>query len=286
MAHKSNQKNHPKNNKNNKNHKNVDGRGDGHAVGFADGHGNGFAPSSMSSVNSHPVHNKLLLSVPKQECAAVFSKLEFVTLPLATVLIEVGEPVKFAYFLNDGLASTLSIMEDGKSVEVGVCGKEGFVGTPLIAGFSTSPVRVLMQVAGSGFRLSAKDFAVALRECPKLAAALQRIAQEQALQASQAAVCNRLHKVDERMARWLLMSQDRLGGDLIPLTHESLATLLGTRRASVSVAAQVLQEGGLISYKRGTVKIESRSLLEEAACECYSIMTRQLSKWESEATCS
>jgi CRP-like cAMP-binding protein len=157
------------------------------------------------------VQNKILLGLPKCEWAALFSKLKFVSLPIRTVLNQIAEPIKFGYFMNDGLASVLSIMGDGKSVEVGLCGREGFVGLPLVAGFSTSPTRVIVQVAGSAFRVSAKDLIAALRDCPGLATALQRFTQELGLQSSQVAACNRLHDVDERLARWLLMSQDRFG---------------------------------------------------------------------------
>jgi CRP-like cAMP-binding protein len=242
------------------------------------------ASPAARGVNGRQIHNEILLALPNDECAAIFSKLEFLSLPTSTVLNEVAEPIKFAFFLNEGLASILSITADGKSVEVGLCGKEGFVGVPLTAGFLSSPTRVIMQVGGSGFRLATKDLHAALRECPKLATGLQRFAQEVALQSSQVAACNRLHEVDERLARWLLMSQDRLGGDVVPLTQEFLAHMLGTRRASVTVAAGILQKAGLITHTRGSVKIESRIRLEDAACECYGIMTEQIRKWHSEAS--
>jgi CRP-like cAMP-binding protein len=242
-----------------------------------------IAGPAGSGVNGRQVHNKILLALPEQERAAIFSKLEFVALPTSKVLNEVGEPIKFAYFLNEGLASILSITTDGKSVEVGLSGREGFVGIPLTAGFNSSPTRVIMQVAGSGFRLGAKELVAALSQCPKLATSLQRFVQEVALQASQVAACNRLHEVDERLARWLLMSQERLGGDLIPLTQEFLAHMLGTRRASVTVAAGMLQKAGLITYTRGAVRIKSQTRLEDAACECYGILTQQIKKWRAEA---
>ena len=103
-----------------------------------------------------------------------------------------------------------------------------------------------------------------------------------AVQSAQVAACNRLHEVEERLARWLLMSQDRLGGDSVPLTQEFLAHMLGTRRASVTVAAGILQKAGLIDYSRGNVKIKSRAKLEEASCECYGMMTEQIEKWRIE----
>jgi CRP-like cAMP-binding protein len=210
--------------------------------------------------------------------------LKFVSFPVRKVLDETGEAINFAFFMNHGLASILTIMAHGKSVEVGLCGKEGFVGLPLTAGFQTSPNRVIVQVAGSGFRVSAKDLVVALRECPKLATSLQRFAQEMALQSAQVAACNRLHEVEERLARWLLMSQDRLGGKVVPLTQEFLAHMSGTRRASVTVAAGILQKAGLITYTRGSVRIESRTKLEAAVCECYVIMTKQIKKGHAEAS--
>lgn len=241
-------------------------------------------PANSVGLNGHALYNKILLGLPKEASSAIFSKLEFISLPAPTILNESGEPIKFVFFLNEGLASVLSIMGDGKTVEVGLCGKEGFVGIPLSAGLSTSPTRVIMQVGGSGFRMAAKDLAVALRKAPALAASLQRFAQEMSLQASQVAACNRVHEIDERLARWLLMSQDRLGGDLVPLTQEFLAHMLGTRRASVTVAAGHLQKEGMITYKRGSVKVENRSQLENASCECYKNMIQQVEKWRAEST--
>jgi CRP-like cAMP-binding protein len=236
------------------------------------------------SIGGQPIRNKILRGLPKAECSGLFSKLEFVSLPVRTVLNESGEAIKFGYFMNEGLASVLSVMADGKTVEVGLFGREGFVGLPLAAGFASSATRVIVQVGGSGFRVSAKALVDALQECATLANRLQRFEQEMGLQSAQSAACNRVHDVDERLARWLLMSQDRLGGDMIALTQEFLAHMLGTRRASVTVAAGMLQKAGLITYTRGAVRVESRSGLEDAACECYKTMTRQIGKWRKEAS--
>jgi CRP-like cAMP-binding protein len=241
-----------------------------------------FGVASPVSIKGHEVRNKILLALPAKECATLFSKLEFSSLPVRTVLNEVDTPIKFAFFIDDGLASVLSMSSGEKSVEVGLSGKEGFVGLPLVVGLATSPARIIMQVAGSGFRIAAKQLLAALPDHPKLTIALLRFAQEMALQSSQVAACNRLHEVDERLARWLLMSQDRLGGTLVPLTQEFLAHMLGTRRASVTVAAGILQRAGLVTYARGVVNIEDRAGLEEAACECYGILIRQVNTWHAE----
>jgi CRP-like cAMP-binding protein len=229
------------------------------------------------------VRNKILLELPASERDTLFSKLEFVELPTHSMLHEPGEPITHAYFINDGLASVLSVMKDGKSVEVGLAGREGFVGLPLVIGLSTSGTQVVMQVKGNAYRIAAADLKAALSRSHRLELALNRYVQTLSLQAVQVAACNRLHEVDERLARWLLMSQDRLGGDIVPLTQEFLAHMLGTRRASVTIAAGILRKAGLITYNRGSVKILDRSGLEDAACECYSAIVMQAERWNKEA---
>jgi CRP-like cAMP-binding protein len=229
------------------------------------------------------IRNLILLALAALERDALFKKLEFIDMPTNFILHEAAEPITHAYFINDGLASVLSVMKDGKSVEVGLTGREGFVGLPLVIGFGTSATQVVMQVAGNAYRIASADFKDALSCSRPLELALNRYVQSLSLQAVQVAACNRLHEVDERLARWLLMSQDRLGGDIVPLTQEFLAHMLGTRRASVAVAAGILQKAGLITYKRGRVKIEDRSRLEDAACECYSAIVLQSERWTKEA---
>jgi CRP-like cAMP-binding protein len=233
--------------------------------------------------NERNTQNKILRGLPNKESRTVFAALEFVELPTRTILNETFEPIETAYFVNGGLASVLNIMEDGKSVEVGLMGREGFAGIPLLVGFKTSPSRVVMQIGGSAFKIRAKDFAALLPGCPQLERSLFRLSQEMATQAAQVAACNRLHEVDERLARWLLMCQDRLEGNRVPLTQEFLAHMLGTRRASVTVAAGMLQKAGLIKYTRGEVQIENRKELENAACECYATIVRQSQIWRLEA---
>jgi CRP-like cAMP-binding protein len=224
-----------------------------------------------------------LLGLPHSVSSNLVGKAQLTKLPTHSVLNEVNEPIQYLYFINRGLASVLNVLGDGKSVEVGLTGREGFVGVPVIAGFKTSPMRVVMQIEGEAYRISAKDLQAALKASRALETSLLKYSQELALQSAQIAACNRVHEVDERLARWLLMSQDRLGGSLIPLTQEFLAHMLGTRRASVTVAAGILQKAGLISYVRGQLKIEDRERLEDASCECYATLTRQLSVWKSES---
>ena len=227
--------------------------------------------------------NQILFDLPRNVSHSLIGKTQLVKLPIHSVLNEVNEPIEYLYFLNSGCASVLSVLQDGKSVEVGLTGREGFVGVPLVAGFKTSPTRVIMQIEGAGYRILPKDLLALVKASPSLEKGLLKYSQELALQANQIAACNRVHEVDERLARWLLMSQDRIGGSMIPLTQEFLAHMLGTRRASVTVAAGMLQKAGLISYVRGQLKIEDRERLEGASCECYATLTRQLNTWKSES---
>ncbi len=238
--------------------------------------------SRAPQVDGSPLFNKLLLGLPNQESRAIFPHLEFERLRISDLLNEIGQPIKYAYFMNSGLASILTVMADGKSVEVGLAGKEGFVGIPLLAGFASSPTRVIIQIEGSAFRMRATRLIDLLRTCPKFERRLQQFSQIVTLQATQVAACNRLHEVDERLARWLLMSQDRIGSPLVPLTQEFLAHMLGTRRSSVTVAAGTLQKAGLITYARGHVNIVNRDGLEDAACECYRTLVETTSRWDKE----
>jgi CRP-like cAMP-binding protein len=228
------------------------------------------------------IHNEILLSLPLKEQELLYPKLEFVRLKLHQVLHEAGDTLRSAYFPNAGMISILSVFEDGRSVEVGLIGKEGFVGLPLVAGFRTASTRANVQIEGSAFRVETVTLMPILRECPKLERRLQRFSQIMALQSTQIAACNRLHEVNERLARWLLMCADRVGTNSVPLTQEFLAQMLGTRRSSVTVAAGILQKAGLIAHSRGDTEIIDRPLLEEAACECYGIMQRQTKSWQAD----
>lgn len=239
----------------------------------------GHAPPT---IDGQPVENEILLGLPQKEREVIFPQLTFVDLRTHDVLHEPGEPIKFGYFLNTGMTSILTVLTEGKSVEVGLTGKDGFVGLPLIVGFSSGPTQAVVQIAGNGFRIAARGIAQTVRQCPILANRLQRYVQVLGMQGTQVAACNRLHEVDERLARWLLMCQDRIGSNFVPLTQEFLAHMLGTRRASVTVAAGILQKAGLITYSRGHVNIVDRPRLESATCECYAIMQQQDQRWRNE----
>jgi CRP-like cAMP-binding protein len=233
--------------------------------------------------NGKELGNLILLALSPEERILLLPSLEFVRLNLHQVLHEAGDVIRSLYFLNNGLASVLTVQGDGSSVEVALIGKEGFVGLPVAFGFKTTWLRVMVQADGTGYRVDMSNFMRILPQCPDLRERLQRFAMISSMQSTQLAACNRLHGVEERLARWLLMSHDRIGGEVMPLTQEFLGQMLGTPRTSVSIAASMLQKAGMISYTRGNVTILDKSNLMTAACECYQIMQDQQNNWQSEA---
>ena len=225
-----------------------------------------------TTLDGRPVANKVLLSIPDNEFSAIGSLLEPVGLPRHSILHEPSEKLNFAYFPNAGLISLVVTMEDGKTVEAAVVGNEGAAGIPSAVSLTRSPLREVVQIAGEGFRVKVSTLQDVLKSAPEFQMMLSRYAVIQGIQVAQTAACNRLHDVEQRLARWLLMAQDRVGGGSILITHDFLATMLGTDRPSVSLAAGILQRKKNIEYSRGAVKILSRKRLEASACECYGVI--------------
>jgi CRP-like cAMP-binding protein len=223
-------------------------------------------------LDGRPVSNKILLSIPDNEFSAIGPLLEPVGLPRHSILHEPSEKLNFAYFPNAGLISLVVAMEDGKTVEAAVVGNEGAAGIPSAVSLTRSPLREVVQIAGEGFRAKVSTLQDVLKSAPEFQMMLSRYAVLQGIQVAQTAACNRLHDVEQRLARWLLMAQDRVDGGSILITHDFLATMLGTDRPSVSLAAGILQRKKNIEYSRGAVKILSRKKLEASACECYGVI--------------
>src|SRR5216117_1860494 len=222
-----------------------------------------------TDVSGRQIKNVILLSLPDDEFSLLRPHLEFVELPHHTIMHEPGEKIEHGYFLNEGMTSLVVLVSDGRSVEVGIVGREGVVGTPLAVGLHRGPYRAIMQIPGTGVRVKAEVLQDILLAAPTLQMALSRYALMQGLQVAQIAACNRLHEIEQRLARWLLMCQDRVESDILLVTHDFLAQMLGTGRPSVSLAAGTLQRSGMIENLRGRVRIVNRTDLENAACECY-----------------
>ena len=216
-----------------------------------------------------PVKNRILLALPDSEFRCIRPALEFMDMPNHRSLYEPNRKIEFIYFPNRGLVSLVILMNDAKTVEVAVLGNEGLAGVPAIFGLDRSPVREVVQISGDGFRVKASAFRRVLHSSPALLALAGRYSAVLGMQISQTAACNRLHDIERRLARWLLLAQDRVDSGIVAITHDFLATMLGTDRPSVSVAAANLQRKGIIDYTRGAVKILNRKDLEDSACECY-----------------
>ncbi|MGA9814315.1 MAG: Crp/Fnr family transcriptional regulator [Terriglobales bacterium] len=219
-----------------------------------------------------PVSNAILLSISDIEYSLFRPHLEYVELPGHLVLHEAGGTLEFAYFPNRGLISLVVAMEDGKTAEAGVVGKEGFTGIPAVVGLSRSPLQAVVQISGDGLRVEVEALRKTLESAPHVRLLLSRFAVVLGMQVAQTAACNRLHDIEQRLARWLLMAQDRVDSEVLAITHDFLATMLGTNRSSVSLAAATLRRKNLIRYTPGAVTIVNRKKLEALACECYGIM--------------
>jgi len=229
-------------------------------------------PGARSDAAGKAVTNVVLLSLPDKEYDLLRPYLDSADLPQYEILEEPGKKIDFTYFLNAGMVSLVALSRDGRSVEVGIVGREGMVGMSLIAGLQRGTFRAIMQMAGGGTRIRAEDFQGVLLCSPTLRTELSRFALMHGMQVAQLAACNRLHEIEQRLSRWLLMCQDRMDSPLLPLTHDFLAQMLGTGRPSVSLAAGALESAGLIENLRGTVKILNRNGLEHTACECYGVI--------------
>ncbi len=227
--------------------------------------------SEGASVAHGAEQNRLLAALPLEEYALLLPRLVPVRLQLKDVLVEPDVPISDVHFPREGVCSVIATEQEGGDLEVGTIGCEGFVGLPVLNGTDSMPYRVIAQVPGHGWRLAADDFRQLVDERPVVRRLMLRYSQYYTDQVSQTAACNQLHTVEERCARWLLMTHDRVDGDAFELTHEFLAIMLGVRRAGVTVAMGTLQAAGFVRYMRGRVRILDRARLEEASCGCYHI---------------
>jgi CRP-like cAMP-binding protein len=236
--------------------------------------------SALASPGDDPhrgaVRSRLLAALAPDDRAALEPHLEAVALAVGQVLAEPGEPLAHVYFPETAIFSVIHRMADGAAVEVGTVGNEGLVGLAALLEAEASESQTLAQIPGTAVRLPAAVLVEAVAARPALRRLLHRYTQAYLTQVAQGAACNRLHGIEARCARWLLMTHDRVGGaDVFPLTQEFLAIMLGVRRSGVTLAAGALQDAGLIRYRRGGIRVLDRAGLEAAACECYGAVRRQ-----------
>lgn len=219
--------------------------------------------------------NKVLTTLPDPEFARLLPLLEPVSLSSAERLTEIGEATRFVYFPESCVISCHADMQDGKSAEVGMIGKEGVAGLTALMGARPASQSLKVTVGGSALRMRRAEFERELRQGEALRQSLFAYAGDYLTQVSQRAACATLHRMEQRLAVWLLMLSDRLGGDAMEMTHERIAYHLGVRRAGVTEIAGELQRAGVISYTRGSLRVVNREALESVACECYGALSRE-----------
>jgi CRP-like cAMP-binding protein len=213
--------------------------------------------------------NQLLRGIPTEEYDRMLTDLRPTRLDFKRVLIEPRETIQHIYFVRDGVASVLATEQSGGDVEVGIIGNEGFVGLPILFGVDLMPYRVIVQAEGDAWRMNADIFRRIIDERAVVRNYFMRFAALYIEQVSQSVACNRLHTLEERCARWLLMTDDRVHSEEFELTHEFIAHMLGVRRAGVTVTLALLQRAEIVRYARGRMTILDRDRLEATSCECY-----------------
>jgi len=216
-----------------------------------------------------PVANKILAALPRAEYDRILPQLEPVTLTYADVLFEVGDVIKHVYFPSNSLVSLLTVVDSHNRLEVGMVGNEGMIGIAYALGINNSPFHAMVQGSGTGLRMKASRFRAELQQSPHLQKNVSLYTHALMAQIAQTAACNRFHNIEARLARWLLMTRDRVEANQFHLTQEFLSDMLGVRRVGVTKAAHALKNRDLIVYRRGNIDIVDGRGLEKAACSCY-----------------
>lgn len=218
------------------------------------------------------VANNLLAALPRKDYQLLLAHLEPINLTFGEIIYLPGEPIRHVYFPTDSLVTLLTLVEGHHALEVGLVGREGMLGIPLALGVSDSPVRALVQGSGMALRMTSTHFSNEFQRSVLLQQEVYRYTYELMVQITQTAACNRFHRVEARLARWLLMTRDRVQSNQFYLTQDILANMLGVRRVGVTNAAGALRQRKLISYSRGEICILDGDGLEAAACQCYQIV--------------
>ncbi|MCE9661092.1 MAG: Crp/Fnr family transcriptional regulator [Burkholderiales bacterium] len=223
----------------------------------------------MPNARETPPGNHLMNGLPQRDRARLLALCTAHELILSEVICEPGEPMSHVYFPTEGFISLLTVAAGTHGLEVGMVGSEGMLGSHVVLGVATAPLRALVQGAGSALRIEWRACRAELARSPALQRALGRYVYVLMAQHASSAACLRFHAIGPRLARWLLMSQDRARSATFPITQEFLAYMLGVRRVGVTEAAGALQQAGLIEYHRGALTVRDRDGLEAAACTCY-----------------
>lgn len=224
------------------------------------------------------LRNFLLAALSAKDFDGIKSDLEAVSFNLGDVLYESGDKMDYAYFPTTAIVSMLYLMENGATAEIGIIGNDGIVGLSLFMGGDATTSRAIIQSSGTAMRMKAKDLKAEFAKGGRFQELLLRYTQALMTQISQTAVCNRLHPIEQQLARWLLLSHDRLSSDKLIMTHDLISNMLGVRREGVTLAAQKLAKRKLITNVRGTITVIDRQGLEGAVCECYKVVNAEYNR--------
>ena len=225
----------------------------------------------MPDLPQSSVRNLLLSRLSADDFLLLQPHLEPVVLDRGDVLVQPNEPIAYVTFPEAGVTSVVANTDGGRRIEIGLTGRDGLAGTPVLLGVDRTPHETFMQVAGSGLRIRTEDLRRVLEQSPSIHNLLLRYVQVFTIQTAQTALSNGSHKIEERLARWLLMCHDRLDGNDLPLTHEFIAIMLAVRRAGVTEALNILEEQGIIRAERGNIAVLKRKKLEKAAGDSYGL---------------
>jgi CRP-like cAMP-binding protein len=240
--------------------------------------GRGMTESNPAGGTRATPLNRLLAALPPEEWEILRPDLEDVSLTFKQGLYEPEVPAEYIYFPYSGVVSLLTEFENGSAVEVGTVGPEGIVGLPIFLEDEAMASRAFVQVPGKAARIGIQAYRRAIDRCPRLHRMLSRYTLALLNMLAQNSACNRTHTVEERLARWLLMTQDRVHEPTFPMTQEFIAHMLGVSRPTVSMTASILQKAGFMTYIRGTITVTDRPGLEAACCECYRVIRRQFDR--------
>ncbi|MEA5601980.1 Crp/Fnr family transcriptional regulator [Nostoc sp. UHCC 0252] len=222
--------------------------------------------------------NKLLAALPASDYERLVPHLKPVPLPVQRILYEAAEPITHVYFPDKAVVSIVTTMEDGSTAEVGIVSNEGMVGIPVILGDNSTTTTSFVQISGAAMQINADVLKAEFNRGGAIQSVLLRYVQAVYSELAQSAACNRLHTLEERLARWLLTVSDRLESEDFPLTQEFISQMLGVRRSGVTVAASTLSRAGMISYQRGHISILNREDLEATSCECYQVIQKEFAR--------
>jgi CRP-like cAMP-binding protein len=223
------------------------------------------------------VHNRLLAALPADEYARIHATLDVIPLTLKDVLHKPGDPIQYVYFPGGGFLSMVTVLADGRMVEIATVGREGMVGVSAMWGHtSTTSATMVQGETATCYRMAVEAFRREVQQHGRFAELMTRFSQALFGFVAQSTACNAVHTVEQRLARWLLMASDRMESDEFPLTQEFAAMMLGATRPTVTVVAGALQKAGLIRYHRGRMTIRDREQLNRTSCECYSVATASL----------